>query len=113
MLRSDVSSVGLITAENVAAYVAELERLGNKNSTILARLEELTEMAKILDPKRDWIGLAAHIRQSPCAPNRPPRQTKPPCDQPAACRSWLRRNGEGFNRQDKASCRPSNSEMDS
>ena len=58
------------SSENVAAYVTELEGLGNKNSTILARLEELTEMAKILDPKRDWMvmrHISAKVRARPTA----------------------------------------------
>ncbi len=39
---------------NGPGYVQELDRLHNKKNTILARLEELTEMAKVLSPRRDW-----------------------------------------------------------
>jgi hypothetical protein len=68
-LRGELSHCGepadRITPERVRDYVAELERLGNQASTILARLEELTEMAKVLDPGRSWkfIGrIAARVR---------------------------------------------------
>jgi integrase/recombinase XerD len=43
-----------ISPEAVRAYVAELDALGNKKNTILARLEELTEMAKVMGRARDW-----------------------------------------------------------
>ena len=43
-----------ITPEAIRAYVSELDALGNKKGTILVRLEALTEMAKVLAPRRDW-----------------------------------------------------------
>ena len=54
-----------ITPARLRDYVRELERLGNQASTILARLEELTEMAKVLGRGRNWtfIGrIAARVR---------------------------------------------------
>jgi integrase len=50
----------------VLRYVAYLERLGNQDSTILSRLQELREAAKVMNPDRDWsfIGrLASKVRQ--------------------------------------------------
>jgi integrase len=47
-----------ITVGSVRDYVGEIEGLGNKASTILARLEELTEMAKVLGPQRNWKFIA-------------------------------------------------------
>src|SRR5688572_9229953 len=57
-----------ITSDLVRAYVQELDSLGNKKNTILARLEELTEMAKVMGPRRDWRFLhrmSARLRARP------------------------------------------------
>jgi integrase/recombinase XerD len=43
-----------ITRERVAAYLKDLERLGNGTQTLLARLQELYEAAGVMDPGRDW-----------------------------------------------------------
>ena len=64
-----------ITAEAVRAYVCELDALGNKKSTILVRLEQLTEMAKVLGPHRDWrfihrIAAKVRARQEPASTKR-------------------------------------------
>lgn len=48
----------------VIAYIEDLVRHGNRKSTLVVRLEELREAAKVMDPDRDWsfIGrLAAKI----------------------------------------------------
>jgi hypothetical protein len=50
-----------ITPETVREYIIELDRLGNKKGTILARLEELTEMAKVLGPDRRWSFIAKMV----------------------------------------------------
>jgi integrase/recombinase XerD len=47
-----------INPQSVREYVGELDGLDNKASTILARLEELTEMAKVLGPRRNWKFIA-------------------------------------------------------
>jgi hypothetical protein len=59
-----------ITPDLARAYVEELDSLGNKRNTILARLEELTEMAKVVGPLRDWGFLrrmSARVRARPDA----------------------------------------------
>jgi integrase/recombinase XerD len=43
-----------IKPERVRAYVEELLTLGNGTGTILARLQELGEVAKIMGPSKDW-----------------------------------------------------------
>jgi len=43
-----------ITPTTVAQYVAELRSLGNGSYTILARLQELYEVAVVMDAPRDW-----------------------------------------------------------
>ena len=43
-----------ITSKRVQAYVNSLIEIGNSGQTILARLQELGEMAKVMDPNRDW-----------------------------------------------------------
>jgi len=43
-----------ITPERACAYVGELQALGNGSGTILARLQELGEVAKVTGPARDW-----------------------------------------------------------
>jgi integrase/recombinase XerD len=48
-----------ITKERVAAYVASLLSLGNSTATILARLQELGEVAKVFAPERSWTFINA------------------------------------------------------
>ena len=43
-----------ITPERVKAYVGHLQDIGNSTATILARLQELLEVAKVMDPIKDW-----------------------------------------------------------
>jgi integrase/recombinase XerD len=43
-----------INPNRVASYVEDLEKLGNKTHTILARLQELYEAAQVMDPIKDW-----------------------------------------------------------
>ena len=43
-----------ITPARVGAYVGELQALGNGTATILARLQELGEVAKVMGPGQDW-----------------------------------------------------------
>ena len=43
-----------ITPARVGAYVGELQALGNGTATILARLQELGEVAKVMGPRQDW-----------------------------------------------------------
>ena len=43
-----------ITPERVKAYVVRLRDIGNSTATILARLQELLEVAKVIDPAKDW-----------------------------------------------------------
>ena len=54
------------------AYVDSLIEIGNSTQTILARLQELGEVAKVMDPNRDWSfinRLASKVR----ARHRPAR----------------------------------------
>jgi integrase/recombinase XerD len=54
-----------ITPARVRAYIETLQALGNATGTILARLQELGEVARVLDPCRDWgfiNRLASRIR---------------------------------------------------
>jgi integrase len=62
-----------ITRERVRAYVERLTAIGNSTQTILARLQELGEVAKVMDPNRDWSfinRLASKVR----ARHRPARE---------------------------------------
>jgi len=43
-----------ITPSAVAQYVQELRSLGNGSYSILSRLQELYEAARVMDTKRDW-----------------------------------------------------------
>lgn len=43
-----------ITPETVRAYVDALELIGNSTQTILARLQELGEVARVMDRQRGW-----------------------------------------------------------
>ena len=61
-----------ITPNRVRAYVDSLIAIGNSTHTILGRLQELGEVAKVMDPNRRWSfinDLAAKI----CARHRPSR----------------------------------------
>ena len=61
-----------ITHEGVRDYVDALTLLGNSSQTILARLQELGEVARVMDPDRDWSfinGMASKVR----ARHRPAR----------------------------------------
>ena len=61
-----------ITRERVRAYVDSLIEIGNSTHTILARLQELGDVAKVIDPNRRWSfinDLASKIR----ARHRPAR----------------------------------------
>jgi integrase/recombinase XerD len=73
-LKDETDPAGRITAEAVRDYVRELDALGNKKNSILARLEELAEMAKVLGPAQDWrfIGrMARKVRgRSEAAPSK-------------------------------------------
>jgi integrase/recombinase XerD len=54
-----------ITPARVRAYVGELQALGNASGTILARLQELGEVAKVMGPALNWgfiNRIAAKIR---------------------------------------------------
>ena len=43
-----------ITRDRVIAYVEDLRGIGNASQTILARLQELAEVAKVMGPSVDW-----------------------------------------------------------
>jgi integrase len=61
-----------ITPERVRAYLGTLIAIGNSTQTILARLQELGEVAKVMDPNRRWTfinDLASKVR----ARHRPAR----------------------------------------
>jgi integrase/recombinase XerD len=61
-----------ITRERVRAYVEEITAIGNSTATILARLQELGEVAKVMGPDRLWPfinAIASRIR----ARHRPAR----------------------------------------
>ena len=54
-----------ITPARVRAYALRLAAIGNGTATILCRLQELGEMAKVFDPTKDWRFInkvAARIR---------------------------------------------------
>ena len=56
-----------ITAVRTRDYVRSLQDLGNASQTILARLQELGEVARVIDPAGNWTflnRLAARIRAS-------------------------------------------------
>jgi integrase len=50
----DEASADRITPERVQAYISSLMEIGNSTQTILARLQELGEVAKVMDPNGDW-----------------------------------------------------------
>jgi integrase len=68
--RTDPVSLGeapalRITEKRLCAYVENLVNLNNSTATILARLNELGEVAKIMGPERSWTfinALASRIR---------------------------------------------------
>jgi len=56
---NDVSALTLAPADRIISqrvifYVECLEGLGNSTQTVLSRLQELGEAAKVFDPDRDW-----------------------------------------------------------
>ena len=53
LLDAPVSPADRITPERVKAFVADMARI-NATGTILARLQALYEMAKVVGPDRDW-----------------------------------------------------------
>jgi integrase len=53
-LDPDSNTADRITPERVNVYVRHLQALGNGSGTILCRLQELGDMAKVLDPARNW-----------------------------------------------------------
>jgi integrase/recombinase XerD len=68
----DETPAGRITPKRVHAYVGSLIEIGNSSHTILARLQELGEVTKVMDPNRDWSfinKLASKVR----ARHRPAR----------------------------------------
>jgi integrase/recombinase XerD len=48
------TSADRITPDRVKAYVDDLLTLKNSTATVLARLQELGEMARVMDPSRNW-----------------------------------------------------------
>jgi integrase len=60
-----------ITRDRVKAYVAKLQALGNKKNTILGRLQELDEVAKVVAPEAE-LGflktIASRVRAMPEVP---------------------------------------------
>jgi integrase len=60
-----MSPADRITPQRVKDYIAHLQCLGNHSATILARLQELGEVAKVMGPERDWRlinAIASRIR---------------------------------------------------
>ena len=56
-----------ITRERVKTYVEHLQDIGNSSQTLLARLQELSEVAKVMNPAHDWSyinRMAARIRST-------------------------------------------------
>ena len=79
LLNGTESPADRMTRERVGEYVVHLRELGNKESTILARLEALGIVAKVLDPLRDWshinrVAARAHARNK-ASPNRSRRHS--------------------------------------
>jgi len=60
-----------ITAARVKAYVDSLIALHNSTATILARLQELGEVAKIIGPARSWTFINAIRRKFAPVAGRP------------------------------------------
>jgi integrase/recombinase XerD len=64
-----------ITSPRLKLYVEDLMSLSNSTATILARLQELGEVAKVMGPDRDWSfikNIASKIRAS----HRPARDKR-------------------------------------
>jgi integrase len=64
-----------ITPERVKAYIARLQEIGNSTQTLLGRLQELLELAKVMAPSKDWSFIndrASRIR----AQHKPVRNKK-------------------------------------
>jgi integrase len=64
-----------ITTRRVSAYLGSLISLGNSTATILARLQELGEVAKVLGPQRSWTFINA-ISSKVRARHRPARDKR-------------------------------------
>ena len=43
-----------ISPDRVKAYVTHLQEIGNSTQTILGRLQSLLDVAKVMDPKKNW-----------------------------------------------------------
>ena len=72
-LLDDKRPADRIKPAEVKSYIAELDQLGNRNSTILQRLSGLKQMAMIMGPERDWTfinRLASKIRARAATPSR-------------------------------------------
>jgi hypothetical protein len=72
---AETRSAGSHFAAVIAAYIDNLVGLNNSTATILARLQELGEAAKIMGPERSWAfinALASRIR----ARHRPARDKR-------------------------------------
>jgi integrase len=74
MLQETAAPADRITPELVRAYLQELDVLRNKKNSILVRLEELIEMAKIMGPKRDWAFIKRFSARVQSRPNDIPRK---------------------------------------
>lgn len=72
LLDPSTHPAGRITRERVIAYVKEMDRIGNAPNTVLSRLQELSDMAKVFAPNDDWSfisQISARVRARPEAPN--------------------------------------------
>ena len=67
----DKSPAERITPVEVKGYIAELEQLGNRNSTICQRLSELRQMAMIMGPEKDWTFIKRFKARSGAEPPHP------------------------------------------
>jgi integrase len=56
-LLTEIDPPGRITPDSVRSYIADLARLGNLDGTILARLEALSEMAKVFGSRPGWTAI--------------------------------------------------------
>src|SRR5262249_7209329 len=64
-----------ITQERLRAYIDSLVSLNNSTATILARLAELGEVAKIVGPERSWAFINAIASRIP-ARHKPARDKR-------------------------------------
>lgn len=72
LLDRSTDPAGRITRERVIAYVQEMDRIGNASNTVLSRLQELSDMAKVFAPNDDWSFISqigSKVRARPEAPN--------------------------------------------